>query len=727
MSNCDNHQELLTCDYQCGYNPIKTCLNEKRKEDAHMPISEKDLKYMEKVAAFYRSTISSSEPNGSIKRTADEFNINRNKVRKILVTMGELESPYADDVLYLRNQGYSIKEIAESLGVSVATVSTSLPYEDKMDNTLAPSDHTSKVREYRAYEKEQLKKQKKKQVKEASEKGDISNTWKGENMSDNKVEVTKEWQKDIKMSYTESYHRPHRITKDEQNKLNEDLAAELEQDPSKELLDAVNKLSFIRKKADEEARELDEIISKKELTEKDSERIKQIIYDLGHFTGALNERNDKALEEIAGDRLPPDPSNVVRLHMELYDEYEDWYDEIDKRDAEVFKKYGKLKYGDHISRDVVVPYDIPLYALHYVIQRVFGWENSHLHQFELPKERFKAITENNAAMWSKLVGILFRSPYMPEEDEFWCDDYNGGSFKNWLRKKYTGPYLSQCHGEGILSCIKDMGKIRMDEEYYVMYCNGYNRKTDKYDGEEFLARVSPVYDYEGKKIPEPEPLGHDDTPYRVEIRKFKDVPAEGLRRIFDRDPMSLLERLPLDCVLAAGKLNLPKNWAEKERTYIETKIADSGEEIYNGLKKYIDRITKERIDSPGVQVYPTPVTDTLIYSYDFGDSWKIRITASENCADLVESERITQTELDRANVKCREVYRPVLLARDGEMLVDDVGGIHGFADFLEEINPDLKGLTAEEKEEAKQKKKESLTWAKGLGWHRENISDFNLI
>ena len=47
--------------------------------------------------------------------------------------------------------------------------------------------------------------------------------------------------------------------------------------------------------------------------------------------------------------------------------------------------------------------------------------------------------------------------------------------------------------------------------------------------------------------------------------------------------------------------------------------------------------------------------------------------------------------------------------------------------FLEDINPDLTGMTPEEKEEAKQRKKEMLNWAKSLGWHREKVRDFNLI
>lgn len=325
------------------------------------------------------------------------------------------------------------------------------------------------------------------------------------------------------------------------------------------------------------------------------------------------------------------------------------------------------------------------------------------------------------------MGVLFRSPLMDEADEFWADDYNGGSFKNWLRKKYTGPYLSQCHGEGILSCREDMMRLDMEEEYYLLYARSYNNKTKNYDGEEYLSNILPVYDREGKKRPEPKPWHGDEAPYRVEIVKLKAVPVEGLSRLFERNPKALLERLPLSSVLAAGKLELPDGCSKEERSYIDGQIVHSGEEICEHVEKSVCRITKARIDSPEMQVYPTPFTDVLLYNYDFGDNWKIRITASENCPDLVESGRITQAELDRANVKCREVYRPVLIARDGEMLIDDVGGIYGFEDFLRKINPELEGLNREEKADARQEKKEYLTWAKSLGWHKDNSADFNLL
>ena len=175
------------------------------------------------------------------------------------------------------------------------------------------------------------------------------------------------------------------------------------------------------------------------------------------------------------------------------------------------------------------------------------------------------MTEHNAAMWSRLTGVLFRSPLMEEDDEFWADDYSGGSFKNWLRKKYTGPYLSQCHGEGIISCREDMAKLDMNEEYYVMYARAFNRETMKYDGEEYVGEVYPVYDYEGNKLREPKPWRGDEVPYRVEIVKFAELPSEGLKFVFERNPMALLERLPIESLLVCGKLELPENCSKEER------------------------------------------------------------------------------------------------------------------------------------------------------------------
>ena len=641
-----------------------------------MAISEKDLMFMTEVARYYLDS-ASGDSDGSIRDTAIHFNISRNKVRKILITTGVMESTLTEDALRLQAQGLSIKAISKALGVSVATVSTAIPYGDKIDNSLDPTSHAAEVRGYRAYEKAQ----KKRQAGEA----------------------------------------PDRSTWSDMDRMKEVLDAELKEESPERYEAFMDAAAELDREKKEEELELTLLQGKDKLSDEEKKRLTELEYKYGFFLGALNDRNMKVLEEVAGDRLPPEPVKVLWLHMELYSDYE--YDE----DTEALKKYGKLKYGDHISRDIVVPSDIPLYAMHYMIQRAFGWENSHLHEFTMSEERFADLCNDNAAMWSTLVGVLFRSPLMNEEDEFWADDYNEGSFKNWLRSKYTGPYLSLCHGEGLIACQDKMMELDMDAEYYVAYDREYNHETGKYDGEEYVTDVRSVYDYKGNKTEPPKPWHEVSDSYRVETRKFAEVPATGLKYLFERATDAVLERLPISSVLAVGKYGLTGSCTDEDKVFIEEQLVDNGNEIFGYAKKHVHRIIEDFIDSPEIQVPVMPFTDELLYKYDFGDGWKIRITASENCPDLVESGRITQKALDKANVKCRNLYRPVLIARNGEMLVDDVGGISGFADFLRNINPVLTGLTPEEREDAEREKAECLEWAQSLGWHRERLTDYNLL
>lgn len=79
--------------------------------------------------------------------------------------------------------------------------------------------------------------------------------------------------------------------------------------------------------------------------------------------------------------------------------------------------------------------------------------------------------------------------------------------------------------------------------------------------------------------------------------------------------------------------------------------------------------------------------------------------------------------LDKSNIKARVTYRPVLLARDGEMLIDDVGGTSGIVSFIEAINTMKRGETNENG----LNKTELKAWAKSQGWHKDNSTDINLV
>lgn len=672
-----------------------------------MPISETDQKFMKDVADYFESTRTELEPEGSIRETALHFNINRTKVRKILITEGILSSQITEDAVRLREQGLTIKEIGAALGLSASTVSTYLPYTDKLDSALDPSPHAAKVREYRAYEKQQVKRQTARLEASNLERGNAEDAIAGEAVEERRREKSmdvswkKEWEKDKKMSYTETYHRPHRETWEDAEQIRNQLGL----DNDKELQTWMAQMNEERAAKETEFRALK---GKASLSETELHRLATLSDELGYYEGALNDRSREELERLSGEKLPFTPMAVMRLHLELCDP---WHPdaELDEETTEILRRYGEVERGTTISRDIIVPSDLPLYALHYVIQKAFGWQNSHLHQFDIPLERARALCHDNASMWSCLVGLIFRSPMMGEEDEFWTDDYMGGSFKNWLRKKYTGPYLSLNHGEGLIPCQEDMMRLDMKREFYVCYEQTRHPVNGK--PKEHITSVLPTYDYRGRKQKTPEDA------YRIERMKFEQLPPECLNRLFDRDPLSLIERLPIDSVLVAGKKRLGD--------YEESEICKTGEQMYGAVKKYVDNVIHSQEDTPEAQVCPISFTDVLYYHYDFGDDWTVRITASWNCEDLMEL--ISQDELDKAQIKCRELYRPVLIARDGSFLMDDVGGIHGFVEFLRTINPVLDSMDREEKAQAKQGKKEYLEWAKGQGWKKNDATNLNFL
>ncbi len=441
-------------------------------------------------------------------------------------------------------------------------------------------------------------------------------------------------------------------------------------------------------------------------------------------------------EEMQPERSRLQGVDIIRLHLELMrdelkiaDEEDDGHKASGLRyagyeeETRVLRSYGGVKYGETISRDILIPSDMPLYALHYMIQQAFGWQNSHLHCFELPFKRFLELTDNSAEHWMQLCGVLFRSPWMEEGDEFWADDYEKGSFKAWMRKKYTGRYLSLCHGEGIIQCREDIKEIKkrlpMVEVTYTLSAGKLwpadvraVRKGTKTG--EILLSDEVKKDRPGREI------------VKAEVKRLQDCTALDLwKLLLEGRTDKLLERLPLEEVLALHAGGPEEPLAEGEE------ICTSFEEFMDAdMKKEIREIIRSGEDYPDLQPMVYPVTDVLYYNYDYGDNWYIKITGSMDANDLVAQGRITQREIDQAIRKIHETYRPVCIAADGLPLVDDAGGISGYIRFLRSLHP------AEEKEYwgkentpdnwAYETKTGSLKWAKSLGW-KEKITPATLL
>lgn len=402
--------------------------------------------------------------------------------------------------------------------------------------------------------------------------------------------------------------------------------------------------------------------------------------DRNKMSGRMAEMEDNKIREFK--KAEKEKANVMRLHLKLDMTY------VNEEEMQILKKYGSVKQA--ISRDILVPADITLHALNYAILRMFGWQNGHLHNFSLPENVFKKLTENQFLTWSKMAGVFFRFPTENYEDIYWDDDYREGeSIKSWMRRKYTGPYKYKGYGEHYL-----MNQIEVEDMF---------TRWDEITVHEF--------DFRAEKQPEPYNVKLKEATIDQVMNAFSDVMCD-----------ELLERLPVSDVLCI-KDNEEVDF-EKIKKYIASKIMNR--KVNDAVEEYNSRrfgsLKQEREYLESYNIPALPVTEQLIYSYDYGDGWKVLIT----CEDIY---RLDETgiwrggkgEVEDTLVESLEEvitkHRPICIKKDGIELVDDVGGIGGFCEMLKTIY-EADFFDNEDMEE----RDSMLGWAEMMGWTGRRIS-----
>lgn len=527
-----------------------------------MEINGRDYEFMLKVEESYEN--SQDGENGSIRAVATQFNLSRTKVRKILITLGAIESDITEKALVLKERGMGLEQIADELCCSMATVSTYLPYDTVIYNGEEKSPGAIRHEEYR------------KRNKLAADKQIQRN------------EKRKEWQEDMK---------------------------------------------------------------KREF-------------------------------------------KVIRLKLEL---------NIDGADMDVLKKYGKVKKG--ITREVLTPADINLHALHYVIQKAFGWQNSHLHHFLLPDEKFNELTQNSFIKWADYCGIYFRFPSENFEDLYWDDDYDESvSIKTWLRRKYTGLYQYHGRSEHFMEARTAVRDLIVANE---------------------TMRISPSFE-EWMNMSEEQ---QEDILANPRVKKITDITCDEMREYFLEEGGldELLERLKVTEVL--GK--------EASAVQLEALLADAnkrfGENDTSADNEYDYWRKMNRLDGNAL-----PLTDELIYEYDYGDGWEVKISLLDeyysddawdhpNKADYItpaitekqvfddqtpmyKNGEIIESELRDQIAKVIMKRRPLCIALDGLPVLDDVGGIGGYCEMLTGIHGEgSEHFDYDDPEETRE-------WARMQGW-----------
>lgn len=432
-------------------------------------------------------------------------------------------------------------------------------------------------------------------------------------------------------------------------------------------------------------------------------------------------------------KMMDDPvKRVIKLRLEL--DLKDPSNEC----LDIFHRLGYIK--DGFIREILVPEDITLYALHFAIQKAFGFQNSHLHNFQYPGTVFDKMTggtpkdvdklqsdyewygafdehpngDGSFRDWLPLCGMYFRFPSEDFDDIYWDDDYDGRkSFKTYLRSKYNvkKPYGGMSEHRMVAKCSAN-NFMREYPEVHIHMPFGEYYELEK----------------EGKLTEEMR---------RGTIKPVRDVTMDEMTRFYEQSFDQLLERLEISQALC-----MPYDDRVSQKAF--RKLVDDHETLYEKLAEKYLREKKSLSDKQVLSVLDhdwleddiviLPMSDTLIYKYDYGDGWVIRISGVEEYelgAEMDPARRFKKHGASKRSdeladrPKCvynhagvrilgdeaDDVYHVATTRElrctyvDGLNLVDDVGGISGFADMLKEY------FTGDDEDA-----ENTRIWAKGMGW-----------
>ncbi len=454
------------------------------------------------------------------------------------------------------------------------------------------------------------------------------------------------------------------------------------------------------------------------------------------------------------------PDGLIRLNVKLAG--------IDQESKEILQKYGNVKRGITISRDIIVPKEMPLRSLHYVLQRVFGFQDSHEHMFQIFISTIQKLTGDKMENLLNLRGVIIHQE--TEEEDFFTLDipmFTGGNFNKWMKMQYTAPYS-------------------YEDDYLEDYYPPENEADDKKDQQD---------DYEDTNSKMP-PFSPDDLYYIVEKVNPSGNESPTDRAIIEAaDIDSILESaehvkltmhslyyavIPAACTaddpdvctlqkVRLGDLSILDGFNATgcdlsqviERLQIGDVLAlsddrlphDENWDLINPLSGLVSPqiVTHEQIQAAleaGTEIDPHPFADVLKYVYDFGDGWSFYISGSRGYTDLIEQKAVSVAKAVKTVNRVLTKREPVLMAADGDMLIEDSGNVFGFAaiikhlrlapnavvvenmndDYQSSYRGDWKELYDEEDtDDNGMTRGENLEWAISQGWHRNDYTNYSLL
>ena len=451
----------------------------------------------------------------------------------------------------------------------------------------------------------------------------------------------------------------------------------------------------------------------------------------------LAERNDSMRQASEHKAVIEDGREIraMLLRLELIT------DSLNAKERGVLSRYGRAEHG--IARDVIVPAGMTLHALHYAIQRVFGWQNSHLHNFQLPEEVLKKLIGEKLKYsdWEPLCGLYFRFPSEDMSDLYWDDDYEGEtSIKTWMREKYSSPYFYGGFSEHYMESQMRMRVFRYKNPEVVVPKTFEEWRQSKEQPENVVSM--------GERCKTLDKLSIDEFNRTVETNIGELLERLTVNELFLQEGMTISaddQKAIQEKALAQQEM-----FEEKAEALlrIQRRIMEASESIEKneaqGYHKYNEAMYAYDQFIADTETEVVPIADTLLYEYDYGDGWKVKITCKgiypveigrkdtimkdywvlpiteEQVFNDVRAydwrgHKITGMLRDQiARVIAKQ--RPLCIAADGLKVMDDVGGPHGYCEFLTIVHE------ADEKEAEDMKE-----WARGMGWTGRRSKPENML
>lgn len=445
----------------------------------------------------------------------------------------------------------------------------------------------------------------------------------------------------------------------------------------------------------------------------------------------------------AEDPFPDSPAVALQLHIEL-----GGLKYLNEQDLDILRSYGGMVHS--LSRDIIIPARMTLRGLHYIINRLYGWQNSHLHRFSLPEDVLLKMTGDSLENFYKLCGCYFRFSDGSDADlaDIYWDNENEENIdipiKTWLKEKYTGAAAYEYYGSGdhlaanqqhvsehIAHTGSPAGKSLQDAlKEYSEYSIG--DLLERLPVGDVLGCISyPSADIEAL-------LSGRDTGRSAELA---DTLMQNLQNA--NDQLKEINHLHHDLRRSFS--------APPQQSAADEDLLNKYEGFQQFYASYLLHLLEQCEDPQAV-----PVTNRLHYEYDYGDGWEVEIS----CTKLFKKDHrslyqvILDPDTDKT-FKPRTVqsivrkHNPVCLSYDGNSLMDDVGGLRGYVDFLAKIHQndhkhksaaktpgfDNSDKAGEWKESAVSEESENyydspefyLEWAKGMGWTKRMPTAKNML